>query len=52
MNYMNKMLESKNLAILSMALAEQFITPLVIAYAFLLFPHRLNGSLIGEYHGR
>ena len=52
MNYMNKMLGPNKIAILSMALAEQFITPLVIAYVFLLFPRRLNGSLIEEHYGR
>ena len=52
MNYKNKMLESKTTAIFSMALADQFVPPLVRAYVFLLFLHRLNGSFVEEYHGR
>mgnify|MGYP001262651938 CR=1 FL=1 len=52
MNYINKMLGSKNIAILSMTLAEQFVPPLVTAYEFLLFPHRLNEVFFGEYHDR
>ena len=52
MNYINKMLESKNTAIFSTALADQFVPPLVRAYVFLLFTHRLNESFVEEYHGR
>ena len=52
MNQINKMLGSKNIAILSMALAEQLVPPLVTAYEFLLFPHRLDEVFLAEYHDR
>ena len=52
MNYINKMLGSKNIAILSMILAEQLVPPLVTAYEFSLFPHRLDEVFYGEHHGR
>tara|TARA_Y100001936_G_C15834291_1_gene538462 strand:- start:421 stop:579 length:159 start_codon:yes stop_codon:yes gene_type:complete len=52
MNYINKMLESKNIAIFSMALADQFVPLLDTAYEFSLFPHRPDEVFFGEYHDR